>query len=103
MVEIAGLQPHHPRVTSITRADTPSGPRPSISRPSPYFHRARPSHNVGAHDQRIIDLVEIPLVEEEAVKRLVALGEAGRNRRIADVEQPGESKAGNQHDEAARR
>ena len=49
VVDIAGLQPTAPRVTSSTRAAMPSGPSPSMIMLSPIFQNRRASqHAPGA-------------------------------------------------------
>ena len=72
------------RVTSSTRAETPSGPSPSMIAPSPPFQNARPMPERRPHEQEVVELVEVPLVEQEAVERRIGVGQRlrrGRGRR----------------------
>src|SRR5262249_60841128 len=49
------------------------------------------------NDQEVVDLVEIPLVEQEFIERLLLAGELRRQLRSTNVELPGDDEADRHH------
>ncbi len=82
-----------PRVVSAT----PSGPSPSMTAPSPFFHKAEPNAMSGRTMSCVVELVEIPLVEEEEINRPEGARAPGRYARPPDIGDPGRSNAGEAH------
>ena len=67
VIDVAGLQPARLRARRRCVAlAMPSGPNPSMILPSPLFHSPRRAASPAAHEQPVVQLVEIPLVEQEA-------------------------------------
>ena len=56
-------------MTSMTRAETPSGPRPSMIRAVAGLPQEGAEALRRPHEQDVVELVEIPLVEQELVER----------------------------------
>src|SRR5262245_38909656 len=90
VVEIAGLQPHH----AACHVEHPGGDavRPeAVDQPAVAVlpqYATEPQRR--AHDEEIVELVEVPLVEQELVERLLLAGELDRQLRPPDVELPGD-------------
>ena len=43
--------------------------------PSPPFQNSRPMRERRPHEEEVVELVEVPLVEQEAVERRIGVGE----------------------------
>ena len=66
---------------------------PSIMVPSPVFHRNATEPQRRPHEQKVVEPIEVPGVEQELVGAAEALGEAEGHERIGDVEIPGDAEA----------
>ena len=64
-----------------------------MTAPSPDFHSPSPSDKGGPHEQPVIELVEVPFVEQEQVERAELRGETHREPRVDDVEDVGDGDA----------
>src|SRR5262249_16082694 len=98
VIEIAGLQPHdvaghvdHPRRHAVG-AETVDQPTVPVA-PE---HVAEPER--WPHENEIVKLIEVPLVEQETVEPRLLARELDRERRIADIEFPRHREADGHHD-----
>src|SRR5262245_30062756 len=81
MVEIAGLQPHH-AAGHVEHARGDAVRPKAVDQPAVAVFPQRAGQPQGrANDQEVVDLVEVPLVEQEFVERLLLAGELDRQLR----------------------
>ena len=110
VIEIAGLQPHH--VAGDVEHARGHAVRPeAVDQPAVAAlpeQAAEPQRR--PHEDEVVDLVEVPLVEQEAVEHVVLAREPRRDVRPADVEVSGDapsrapsSRVGSKRDPAAAR
>src|SRR5262249_6462368 len=98
VVEVAGLQPHHvagdvdPARRDAVRSEAVDQPAVAAAPQQ----AAEPEG--GPHEQEVVDLVEVPLVEQEAVQDLVIAGEPHGDIRLSDIEPVGDAQADEHHD-----
>ena len=97
VIEVAGLQPHH--VAGDVEHARGDAVRPeAVDQPAVAAlpqQAAEPQRR--PHEDDVVELVEVPLVEQELVERLVLARELGRQLGLADVELPGDQEAERHH------
>ena len=72
--------------TSSTRAEMPSGPKPSMIKPRrPPSTACAPMPHRGAHEDEVVQLVEVPFVVEEFVEHPLLRGHLRRQLGVQDV------------------
>ena len=65
--------------------------------PSPPFQNSRPIAERRPHEEEVVELVEIPLVEQEAVEQRIGVGEPLRRRPVDDVHVVGDQQPAEHH------
>src|SRR5262245_41594511 len=88
VVEIAGLQPNR-AARHVEHAGGDAVRPKAVDQPAVAVlpqHAAEPQR--GPDDEEVVELVEVPLVEQELVERLLLAGELDRQLRPPDVELP---------------
>src|SRR5262249_58049082 len=70
-----------------------AGPQPVDHPPATALPQCAGEPQGWANDQEVVELVEVPLIEQEFVKRLLLAGELDRQLRPANVELPGDDEA----------
>ena len=97
VIEIAGLQPHDV-ARDVEHAGGDAVGAEAVDQPAVAAlpqHAAEPLGR--AHEDEVVEFVEVPLVEQEAVQQLVLAREFDRNIRPADIELPGDDEADHHH------
>src|SRR5262245_26839400 len=93
VVEVAGLQPHD----TAGDVDDPSrhaGEPAAVDQPAVAAAPQQAGEpDGGTHDEEVVDLVEVPLVEQEAVEDLLVAGEAHRQVGPAQIVAVGDAPA----------
>src|SRR3954470_23354135 len=79
MIEVAGLHAHN-IARDVEHARRDAVRTEAVDQPAVALEPERTAQPFdGAHQQDVVDLVEVPLVEQEIVERLVLTRELGRN------------------------
>src|SRR5262245_28207895 len=97
MVEVAGLQPHHIAGDVEYARRYPVRPE-TVDQPTVAVlpeYAAEPERR--ANEDQVIELVEVPLVEQELVERLMLARELERQLGLADVKVPRDEEAQRHH------
>src|SRR5579864_32433 len=67
VIEVSGLKPAREHRQASRRRGKPVGPEPIDDRAIALLPQAVAQRHGGAHEERVVELVEIPLVEEEEI------------------------------------
>src|SRR5579883_2723129 len=88
VVEIAGLQPCGPNGDLDRGSRQPVGPEPIDDGAVALLPEIESQRHCRAHEEQIVELVEIPLVEEEEIERAEPLGGDRGKARVPDISDP---------------
>ena len=93
VVEIAGLQPHHV-AGHVEHACRDAIRTKAVDEPAVAALPEQTAEPLGRPDEdQVVKLVEIPLVEQEAIKPVVLARELDRNIGPTNIELPGDQEA----------
>src|SRR5512133_3548175 len=97
--DVAGLQPYRAAGDPHGGGGDAVGPDPVDQRPVPTLPQAPPESERRPHEDGVVELVEVPLVQQEPVDRLEALGQQAGQVGRRDVQNVRERDAGEAHDQ----
>src|SRR5579862_3429942 len=93
VVEVTRLEAARQDRETTRRLGKTIGAEPVDYRAIALLPEAAPERESGAHEDEIVKLVEVPLVEEEEIKRPEGARAPGGNARLPDIADPSESDA----------